>query len=231
MRLDKYIANATALTRSQARRAIRQGRVLVNGVQQRDFSHALPEEVLVELDGRELDAPGPKYIMLHKPQGVVSVTEDEQHTTILDLLDIENPDGLHAAGRLDIDTTGLVLITNDGDWSHRITSKNANCPKVYYVWLAEDLDEQAADNIRAGVLLKGDKHKTLPAELTVVTPREVRLTLTEGRYHQVKRMFAAVGNHVEQLHRESIGAIVLDEMLEPGEWRYLSTDEVQSIQG
>lgn len=229
MRLDKYIANATVLSRSQARKAIRQGRVLVDGRLVRDFSAILDEQARVELDGRLLDAPGPRYIMLHKPAGVVSVTEDERHTTILDLLDIGNTDGLHAAGRLDIDTTGLVLITNDGDWSHRITAKKAQYPKVYYVWLAQDLTEQAAQQLREGVLLKGDKNKTLPAELDIITPQEVRLTLTEGRYHQVKRMFAAVGNHVEQLHRDAIGGIELDASLEPGEWRYLSADEIARI--
>lgn len=229
MRLDKYIANATALTRSQARKAVRQGRVLVNGLQVRDSAANLADDVSVELDGRQLEAPGPKYIMLYKPEGVVSVTEDEQHTTILDLLAIETTSGLHAAGRLDIDTTGLVLITSDGDWSHRITSKNAHCPKVYHVWLEDDLTDAAAEQIRNGVMLHGEKHKTLPAELEIIASREVRLTLTEGRYHQVKRMFAAVGNRVVQLHREAIGGIALDETLEPGEWRYLTPEEVAAI--
>lgn len=229
MRLDKYLAHASALTRSQARKAVRQGRVLVNGCLERDFGARLSGMVDVRLDGRLLEAPGPKYIMLHKPAGVVSVTEHEEHTTVLDLLDIESSAGLHAAGRLDIETTGLVLITNDGDWSHRITAKKAACPKRYHVWLSDELSVAMAGQIREGLMLKGEKEKTLPAELEMMSPREVRLTLTEGRYHQVKRMFAAVGNHVERLHRDAIGGISLDDELGPGEWRYLTREEVASI--
>lgn len=229
MRLDKYLANATALTRSQARRVIRHGRVLVNGEVVRDFGASVPETANITLDGRAIGAPGPRYLMLNKPAGVVSVTEHEQHPTVLDLLDIENLSGLHAAGRLDLETTGLVLITDDGDWSHRITSRRTLCPKVYRVWLDQPLDEAAAERLRNGVMLHNDERPTLPAEVERITATEIRLTLTEGRYHQVKRMLAAVGNHVVRLHRESIGAITLDAALEPGEWRYLTQDEINRI--
>jgi len=136
---------------------------------------------------------------------------------------------LHAAGRLDIDTTGLVLLTDDGQWSHRITSPRHHCEKTYRVTLESPISDDTAAQFTAGVQLHNEKSLTKPAQLEVITPTDVRLTLSEGRYHQVKRMFAAVGNRVIELHRERIGDIVLDEDLEPGEYRALTEDEIASI--
>ena len=136
---------------------------------------------------------------------------------------------LHAAGRLDIDTTGLVLMTDDGQWSHRITSPRHHCEKTYLVELENPLEEGVAEQFAKGVQLHNEKDLTKPAVLEVITPTEVRLTISEGRYHQVKRMFAAVGNHVVGLHRERIGDITLDASLEPGEYRPLTEDEIASV--
>jgi len=225
MRLDKFLCHATGLTRSQAQKVIRRREVRVDDVEVRDPSLAVSDEMEVEWQGRTIRLSGPRYIMLNKPFGVVSATLDEQHTTVIDLLDEANPKGLHIAGRLDIDTTGLVLISDDGEWTHRITSPRHKCDKAYLVTLAEPLDEALGERFAAGVMLKGEKEKTKPARLEILSPTEARITISEGKYHQVKRMFAAVGNHVVALHREAIGALQLDETLAPGEWRPLSEEE------
>ena len=182
MRLDKFIAQQLGVSRAIAGREIRGSRVTVDGDIVKDASFKLQPEHEVEYDGNTLTQQnGPRYFMLNKPQGYVCSTDDPDHPTILYFLDEPVAHKLHAAGRLDIDTTGLVLMTDDGQWSHRIT------------------------------------------------PTEVRLTISEGRYHQVKRMFAAVGNHVVGLHRERIGDILLDDALAPGEYRPLTETEIASV--
>lgn len=225
MRLDKFLCHATGLTRSQAQKLIRRREVEVDGAEVRDPSLVVGDESEVVWQGRVLRSSGPRYFMMNKPSGVVCATLDSRHTTVIDLLDEANPKGLHAAGRLDIDTTGLVLISDDGEWSHRVTSPRHKCEKSYLVTLAEPLDESLKERFTDGIELKGEKEKTKPAELEILSPTEARLIITEGKYHQVKRMFAAVGNHVEALHRERIGKLQLDESLAPGEYRALSDEE------
>lgn len=229
MRLDRFICHATSLSRSQAQRAIRGGAVAVDGGVQRDPSFHLVANSQVTLDGKPIAIRGPRYFMLNKPAGYICATEDGAHPTVLDLLHEDAPAGLHPAGRLDIDTTGLVLISDDGEWSHRVTSPRRECAKRYRVTLAEELGADVAERFAEGVLLKGEAKKTRPALLEIISPREVVLTIHEGKYHQVKRMFAAVGNHVTALHRLSIGAIDLDESLKAGEYRPLKEAEITSI--
>ena len=226
MRLDKYLCHATGLTRSQAQKLVRRREVTVDGLEVRDPTMHIAEERVVEWQGREIRLSGPRYFMLNKPIGVVSATIDSQHTTVIDLLGEANPKGLHAAGRLDIDTTGLVLISDDGDWTHRITAPKHKCEKSYLVTLAEPLDEALIERFAEGVELNNERHKTKPARLEILSSTEARLTISEGKYHQVKRMFAANGNHVEALHRERIGALELDPDLDYGESRLLSGGEV-----
>ena len=167
--------------------------------------------------------------MLNKPEGYVCSTDDPDHPTVLYFLDEPVAHKLHAAGRLDIDTTGLVLMTDDGQWSHRITSPRHHCEKTYLVTLESPVSDDTAEHFAKGVQLHNEKDLTKPAVLEVITPTEVRLTISEGRYHQVKRMFAAVGNHVVGLHRERIGAIELDPDLAPGEYRPLTEEEIASV--
>ena len=226
LRLDRFLSNATALTRSQAQRALRAGRVTVEGEVIRQGAALVPLEAQVLLDGEPVAPPRPRYIMLHKPPGVVCATEDPSHRTAIDLLDLPNPAGLHFAGRLDIDATGLVLISDDGQWSHRITAPAHHCEKRYRVGLEQSLDESQALRLREGVLLHGEKRPTRPAGLEIVGPTVCLITISEGRYHQVKRMFAAIGNRVVSLHRESIGELSLDPVLQAGEFRNLTTAEI-----
>ncbi|MEN8168810.1 MAG: 16S rRNA pseudouridine(516) synthase RsuA [Pseudomonadota bacterium] len=226
MRLDKYLCHATGLTRSQAHKIVRRREVTVDGEEVRNPALRITSDSKVEWQGRSIMLSGPRYFMMNKPAGVVSATLDAQHTTVIDLLDEANPKGLHAAGRLDIDTTGLVLISDDGEWTHRITSPRHKCEKSYLVILSETLDESLIDIFAAGIELHNEKGKTKPAMLEILSPTEARIIISEGKYHQVKRMFAASGNHVVALHRERIGALGLDDDLAEGEFRPLSEEEI-----
>ncbi len=229
MRLDKFLCDALGATRKEAIKIIRSGDVTVDGNVQKSGSFQVTEGLCVEWQGKEIAMQGPRYIMLYKPEGFVCSHEDGFNHTAFVLLDEVRQDDLHFAGRLDVDTTGLVLITDDGKWSHRITSPKHKCDKTYYVWLADPVQDNYAECFRQGIELRNERERTLPAELEVRAEKEVRLTIHEGKYHQVKRMFAALGNKVEALHRERIGDIVLDEALEPGEYRYLTEQEISSV--
>ncbi len=229
MRLDKYLSHATGLTRSRAHGMIRSGQVSVDGEVVTVVGFKVSDGAEVAWQDQVVAPGGKRYFMLNKPKGVVCATSDAEHRTVLDLLDIESKKGLHVAGRLDIDTTGLVLITDDGDWSHRITSPKHKCSKIYRATLAEPVNEALIERFAKGVVLRNEKKKTLPARLEILSPTEVRLTISEGKYHQVKRMFAAVGNRVSSLHRERIGVLALGEELKPGQWRELTQEEVNSV--
>jgi 16S rRNA pseudouridine516 synthase len=225
-RLDKYVAEVTGLSRSQARRAIDDGEVLVDGAVVDDPSTHVAATSHVSLSGQTLAAATTRYIMLNKPLGYVCATRDGMHRTVLDLLDVMNKEGLHIAGRLDVDTTGLVLITDDGNWSHRVTSPKREVEKAYRATLTEPLTDQGQRTLESGMQLEGEERPCQPARIERLAEREVRIVVTEGKYHQVKRMLAAVGNHVEALHRERIGNLVLDPTLAPGASRSLTADEI-----
>lgn len=230
MRLDKFIAHTTDLSRALVKVALRNKRITVNGEHVKDASLNISPADSVQLDGTTLTPIGPRYFMLNKPVGYVSATVDSDHPTVLDLLDEPNKQALHIAGRLDIDTTGLVLITDDGQWNHRVTSPRHECQKSYCVMLASDLVSDAEERLMAGLLLNSEKQLTRPAALERISSNQVRLTISEGKYHQVKRMFAALDNRVIELHRERIGDITLDESLQLGEYRPLTEAEINSIQ-
>ncbi|WP_409523754.1 16S rRNA pseudouridine(516) synthase RsuA [Nitrincola sp. MINF-07-Sa-05] len=230
MRLDKYLSQATDYSRKEVKRLIHAYTVTVNGEVERDSGrHITPEDEVV-MDGINLSAPSTRYLMLYKPEGVVCSTDDPTHPTVIGLIDLPKPELLHIAGRLDVDATGLVLLTDDGKWSHRITSPRHKSPKRYLVTTAEPIEESAIAKFEQGLWLKGEKMRTKPAGLKIFDPHSAEVTLHEGRYHQVKRMFASLGNRVITLHRASIGSIVLDEALEPGEFRHLTEEEVLSFE-
>lgn len=230
MRLDKFIASVTDLSRSDAKRALKNRAVSVAGKVVTDAQYEVEATALVELEGRRLRAALPRYFMLHKPDGYVCATKDRDHETVLDLLDVDNREALHIAGRLDVDTTGLVLLTDDGQWSHRITTPRAECDKTYWLQSAEPIPFDAVAQFARGLFLHNEKERLKPARLEILEPCSARLTISEGKYHQVKRMFGAIGNAVTRLHRERIGAIELDPALAPGEYRALTADEVSQFQ-
>lgn len=229
MRLDQYVASCSSLSRKDAKRAISAGRVRINNQRCKQAKYPLAGQEQVLLDNRPLAAPGELYLMMNKPAGVISATTDSAQPTALDLLPADLAARVHIAGRLDKDTTGLLLLTSDGQWSHRATSPRRECPKTYRVTLAEAIDEKARLALEQGVLLKGEPAPTRPATVTCHNDTEIDLTISEGRYHQVKRMLAAVGNHVLVLHRCRIGRITLDNELAPGEFRALSDNEIRSL--
>lgn len=230
MRLDKFISQQLEISRAIAGREIRARNVTVDGEVVREAAFKVLPEHEVAHDGNVLlQQNGPRYFMLNKPEGYVCATEDEINPTILYFIEEPMAWKLHAAGRLDIDTTGLVLLTDDGQWSHRITSPRHHCEKTYRVTLAETVDPELVTRFADGIMLQGESELTKAAVLEILDDKQARVTLSEGRYHQVKRMFAACGNHVVALHRESVGDIALDEALEPGEYRPLTEAEILSI--
>ncbi|ODP97138.1 MULTISPECIES: 16S rRNA pseudouridine(516) synthase RsuA [Salinivibrio] len=226
MRLDKFLCETLGVTRKQAGRVLKSELVTVDGEVIKSGAVKVNEHEEVAFEGRPLTLSGPRYFMMHKPAGVVCSHEDAFNPTVFVLLDEVNAEKLHIAGRLDADTTGLLLLTDDGQWSHRITSPKHQCSKTYRVWLVDPISPETAPAFKEGVMLRGEKQPTLPATLEKVGDYEALLTIQEGKYHQVKRMFAAVGNKVDALHRESIGNLVLDEHLEPGEYRPLTDEEI-----
>lgn len=229
MRLDKFICDCTGLTRTQAGKSIRQGLVSINGELVKQAARQVSVTDQVELDGEPLQLIGPRYIMLHKPAGYVCANDDPEHPIVFTLLDEPLVERLHTVGRLDLDTTGLLLLTDDGQWSHRLTSPKHHVAKTYRVWTADPIPADAIAQFAAGVMLRGEKELTKPAQLELVATHEALLTIHEGRYHQVKRMFAAIGNKVERLHRERIGALQLPVELAEGEYRYLNAEELQLL--
>lgn len=229
MRLDQFIANSTELSRKEAKRAISQGQVTVNEQTCTGANTKLAGHERVALSGTPLTLPGKRYLMMNKPACVVSATTDSDHPTALDLLPANLARNLHIAGRLDADTTGLLLLTTDGQWSHRIISPRTDCPKTYRVTLSEPLSTMAVRKLQQGVYLHNEPKPTRPAQVAILEERIIELTISEGRYHQVKRMLAAVGNHVEALHRLRIGGVTLDPELGPGGHRELTREEKDSL--
>lgn len=229
MRLDKYLAGVTDLSRNDAKRAIKGGDVAVAGRIIFDPQFDVAADAPVTLAGQKLRTPAPRYFMLHKPEGYVCAARDRQHLTVLDLLDEDNVEALHIAGRLDIDTTGLVLLTDDGVWSHRITAPRRDCDKTYWLQTAEPIPAAAITQFERGLFLHNEKTRLKPAFLEIIDLHTARLRISEGKYHQVKRMFGAIGNAVVKLHRERVGAITLDPDLAEGHYRALTAAEIESV--
>ena len=229
MRLDKFLCESTDLTRSQARRVLSDEQITVNGEIVTRPTHMIKEGDTVQWEGETIAPVGLRYLMMNKPVGYECTLRNSQHPMVLSLLDIEKKDRLHTVGRLDVETSGLLLITDDGQWTHRIISPKHQCDKVYLATLAEPLCAEAEERLAAGIQLEGEDKPTLPATLERVSELQARLTIQEGKYHQVRRMFAALGNFVNALHRERIGQVNLDPDLAPGECRHLRPEEIKSL--
>ncbi len=230
MRLDRFLSNLPCYNRQQVRLLLAERRVRVDGTQVGDPRHDVREFSRIEVDDQLVQAGRAlRYFMLHKPTGCVSATVDPQHRTVLDLLDEPDKHDLHIAGRLDYNTTGLLLITNDGQWSRRLTQPQTKLPKVYYVETEHIIDEHYIEKFREGFYFAFEDLTTQPADLTILSPHSARLSIVEGRYHQVKRMFGFFDNKVIRLHREHMGPLQLDPSLLPGEYRALRPDEISAF--
>lgn len=230
MRLDRFLTNLPCYNRQQVRLLLVQRRVQVDGEAVADPLHEVREFSRVEVDGQVLQAGRlARYLMLHKPAGCVSATSDPQHPTVLDLLPAELREDLHIAGRLDYNTTGLLILTNDGRWSRRLTQPRTKLPKIYQVQTEDEIGLHYIDKFREGFYFAFEDLTTQPAQLDILGPRSARLAIVEGRYHQVKRMFGHFDNKVVGLHRERMGTIGLDPRLAPGEYRALTDEEIASV--
>ena len=216
--------------RRRARAIITAGRVSVNGAIEIHLDQEIDRFTQVEFDGVVVrKAERLLHIMLHKPIGVVSATVDAEHRTVVDLIDDPDKMSLHLVGRLDRNTSGLMLLTNDGRWSKALMDPERKVPKVYLVETNEPIPTSAVQTFAEGFYFHTEDLTTLPAELELLDSHGARLTLHEGRYHQVRRMFAAVGNHVAALHRDRIGRLALPEDLAPGEFRVMTAEDIALV--
>ncbi|MDO4343502.1 MAG: pseudouridine synthase [Eubacteriales bacterium] len=234
MRLDKFLAKAGAGTRSDVKAIVRKGRVTVNGslCQNADIK-INPDSDLILMDGVRVTCQLFEYYMLYKPAGCVTAARDNLHPVVMDFIDSPKKKELFPVGRLDLDTEGLLLITNDGELAHRLLSPSKHVPKRYYARVLGNVDSTDIKAFAQGIDI-GDAKASLPASLTVLSSGEescVEVVLREGRFHQVKRMFHAVGKEVLYLKRISMGTLVLDEQLEKGEYRPLTRQEILALKG
>lgn len=246
-RLDKYVAETAGITRKEAKTVLSKGRVSVNGEVCKNGDCKVSAADTVMLDGKSLKSEEFLYLMLHKPAGVVSATEDGRDKTVLDLVREQSAEDAESAGetgfflgkrevfpvgRLDKDTEGLLLLTDDGELAHRLLSPKKHVDKVYYARLDGVVPEDAAKHFAEGIQV-GQDYKALPAKLDVLSVQdgisEVHITLREGKFHQVKRMCHEIGCEVLYLKRISMGSLVLDETLQPGECRKLTVEEVANV--
>ena len=221
MRLDKYLAEMGVGTRQEVKKQIRQGKAAVNGTVVKAADTKIDETSdEVTICGRNISYVSYEYYMLNKPAGVVSATEDRRDTTVIDLIKEKKRKDLFPVGRLDKDTEGLLLITNDGDLAHRLLAPKKHVDKVYYAKVT-------------GIDIGTDEEEmTRPAQLDILKSgeeSEIRLTIHEGKFHQVKRMFQAVKKEVTYLKRERMGTLCLDEDLKPGEYRLLTEEEIENV--
>lgn len=229
-RLDKRLAATGIWSRKEAKELVKAGRVTVDNVPVNQSDIKVGETACIAVDGEPIAAGGPVYIMLHKPAGVVSATEDSREETVLSLLPKQYERlGVFPAGRLDKDTEGLLLLTNDGDLAHKLLAPKNHVDKVYYVEVNGVLDESDREAIAAGVVL-GDGYECLPGQLELLDEgRAAHITIHEGKYHQVKRMLASRGKPVTYLKRIRFGPLTLDESLAKGEWRVLFSEEIEAL--
>ena len=233
MRLDKYLCETGFGTRSQGKDLLKKGQVMVNGevVKKPELKiNETTDQILCQ--GKKASYQKNIYLMLHKPAGVVSATEDNREKTVLDLVRPEDrKNSLFPVGRLDKDTEGLLLLTDDGELAHRLLSPKKHVDKTYYAKIDGQVTEEHVKQFREGLDI-GDEKKTLPAVLTILLSgpvSEIEVTIHEGRFHQIKRMFEAVGCKVTYLKRLSMGSLVLDETLPPEEYRPLTEAELEGL--
>lgn len=234
MRLDKFLSKATELSRKDCKKILHAGEVTVNGEVVKDASLHIDEvDDDIEWAGEPLSvAMGNRYLLLYKPEGFECTLKPKEWPIVTDLIDVPQLGSLRIAGRLDVDTTGALLLSDDGGFLHRVTSPKYHVAKVYELTLAEPMTEAqqafAIKELAKGIMLEDEYDKTKPAELSFSDATHAKLVLTEGKYHQVKRMMGYFGNKVIELHRASIGNITLAG-LEKGESRFLTAEEIDQF--
>lgn len=233
MRIDKLLANSGWGSRKEVKKILKSGAVLVDGVKVTDSKkHVDPDNMLVTVDGERVEYKESIYILMNKPGGYISATEDNHLETVIDLLQPEDAQyEPFPVGRLDRDTEGLLLLTNDGKLAHDLLSPIKHVQKTYFANIDGVVTEEDSIAFRQGVVLN-DGYKTKPAQLTIIKSdlqSEIELTITEGKFHQVKRMFEAVGKKVTYLQRISMGRLTLDDALGLGQYRELTTEEIESL--
>ena len=234
MRLDKFLSKATELSRKDCKKILHAGEVTVNGEVVKDASLHIDEVGDdIEWAGEPLSvAMGNRYLLLYKPEGFECTLKPKEWPIVTDLIDVPQLGSLRIAGRLDVDTTGALLLSDDGGFLHRVTSPKHHVAKVYELTLADPMTEAqqafAIKELAKGILLEDEYDKTKPAELSFSDATHAKLVLTEGKYHQVKRMMGYFGNKVIELHRASIGNITLAG-LEKGESRFLTAEEIDQF--
>lgn len=230
MRLDKFLCEMNIGSRSQVKTYMKQGLVTVNGTLAKNADLKIDEVTdSITFKGETLHYQKFHYYMLNKPQGVVSATKDNLSKTVLDLLPVEKRKNIAPVGRLDKDTEGLLLLTDDGELAHRLLAPTKHVDKSYLVQIAAPLSTTDNVALETGVDI-GEDALTRPAKVEIVSDNEILLTIHEGKFHQVKRMLKAVGNEVTALKRVRFGALVLDESLKSGEYRELTVEEVHALQ-
>ena len=227
MKLSRILSNQNGVSRQQANALIASGQVTIDGSSCRDPAREVSVFEQVRQNGLIIQQGiTAHYLMMNKPAGILSATSDPAHKTVIDLIDSPAIDDLHIAGRLDRASTGLLILTNNGQWSRRLTDPHPQKPKVYRVITAQPITPEMAIRFAEGIWFEYEQLKTSPAELEILGDSLARITIYEGRYHQVKRMFHAVGNRVTALHREKMGQIRLDSHLPPGAYRPLTDREI-----
>ena len=228
MRLDKLLTHLGVASRSGAREVLKAGRVRVNGEAVRDAAFQVEVDDKVLLDGKLLDTRLSRHLLLHKPAGVLTAKEDNRQKTVMDLLPPEYTSlGCMPVGRLDKDTTGLLILTTDGELAHRLIAPERHVDKVYIATVDGCLSDADVEKFAEGIPLKD--FTCLPAKLEILSPNVGRVTVREGKYHQIKRMFGAVGKPVTELHRQRFGPLPLEDGMHPGEYRELTDDEIAAL--
>ncbi len=227
IRLDKFLSENTAFSRSEIRTAIRRGNVTVDGIKVTNFSYKIDEiKSVVSLSDEVIKCEKFVYFLLNKPKGIISASNDKSRKTVVDLVPSEYKHyNLFPVGRLDRDTTGLLLITNDGDFAHRVILPKNKIEKSYLVSLDGEIDTRIINEFKKGVVL-ADGTSCLPAVVEVIDTRTARVVLTEGKYHQIKRMFGVFGFGVNELHRERMGLLTIPDGLNVGECIKLDSETV-----
>ena len=228
-RLDRFLSSRLGISRRNLKPVLASGRVTVDGIIAFDAQQIINEFSHITCDGEVLQNQQPVYIMMNKPAGVVSATKDDQHQTVIDLLEQPDADELHIVGRLDLNTSGLLLLTNDGRWSRQLTQPESKVSKRYIVTLAKPLNDEYIDAFARGMYFGYEDITTRPATLKILSEQVAEVTLEEGRYHQIKRMFGRLRNQVMALHRLSIGNLSLDAELLPGQSRELTEQDVRNL--